>query len=414
MIKRIEYLVGFFIPLCIFIDPTSSILLSNSSLTESNTAVPISLLVVPFVIISILRSSFLDKKILFFGSILIFFFVSWSLALAIQSSFNYSYISFLYAFQWVYPTIWFFYFLTLNTSKKIHNFAQGFFLGSFVSSAYIFLAGILEIILYGGLQDQGRVSQNLILPGHYQMYVYMPTIVAYSTLIIVLMQNIKLINLDRIKYSAFLFFSTTSIIFLGAREAILVLVLGLICLYSTKSVKNFLRTFIFASFLGLITATFISLIKEWGESGKVRIITKIMNLGDDGKEFGGRDDMAEIYINIINQDVLFGTKMVPGQLVFPYLGEFAPSAHNYYIDAWAWTGFFGFLIIVISLVSMLMYSVIVFFKNKNYALFNLLFLLTLFVFVSLLINVPLRQPLTAPIIFIIFGLIVYFSKKEMV
>lgn len=414
MIKRIEYLVGFFIPLCIFIDPTSSILLSNSSLTESNTAVPISLLAVPFVIISILRSSFLDKKILFFGSILIFFFVSWSLALAIQSSFNYSYISFLYAFQWVYPTIWFFYFLTLNTSKKIHNFAQGFFLGSFVSSAYIFLAGILEIILYGGLQDQGRVSQNLILPGHYQMYVYMPTIVAYSTLIIVLMQNIKLINLDRIKYLAFLFFSTTSIIFLGAREAILVLVLGLICLYSTKSVKNFLRTFIFASFLGLITATFISLIKEWGESGKVRIITKIMNLGDDGKEFGGRDDMAEIYINIINQDVLFGTKMVPGQLVFPYLGEFAPSAHNYYIDAWAWTGFFGFLIIVISLVSMLMYSVIVFLKNKNYALFNLLFLLTLFVFVSLLINVPLRQPLTAPIIFIIFGLIVYFSKKEMV
>src|SRR5690606_29179544 len=105
------------------------------------------------------------------------------------------------------------------------------------------------IILYGGLQDQGRVSQNLILPGHYQMYVYMPTIVAYSTLIVVLLKNINLINLDRIKYSAFLFFSAISIIFLGAREAILVLILGLICLYSTKSVKNFLRTFVFATSL---------------------------------------------------------------------------------------------------------------------------------------------------------------------
>lgn len=414
MIKRVEYMVGFFIPLCIFIDPTSSILLSNSSLTESNTAIPISLLLAPLALISTVRSSVLDKKILFSGSILIFFFVSWSLALAIQSSFSYSYISFLYAFQWVYPAIWFFYFLTLNTPKKINNFAQGFFLGSFINSAYIFLAGILEIILYGGLQDQGRVSQNLILPGHYQMYVYMPTIVAYSTLIVVLLQNINLIKLSRVKYSIFLIFSLASIIFLGAREAILVLILGLICLYSTKSVKNFLRTFIFSTSLALITAMFIGLIKDWGESGKVRIITKIMNLGDDGKEFGGRDDMAEIYINIINQDILFGTKMLPGQVVFPYLGEFAPSAHNYYIDAWAWTGFFGFLIIIISLVSMLTYSTIVFLKNKNYVLFNLLFLLALFIFVSLLINVPLRQPLTAPIIFIIFGLVVYFSKNKVV
>lgn len=408
-----EYLIGLFIPLCIFLDPTSNILLSNSGLVESNTAFPLSLIVVPLVLVRIINSSKVsDNKVLNVGVILVFLFTIWCFSLAFFGSMYYSYTSLLYAFQWVYPAIWFFYFLTITNIGRFISFSKGFFLGSFLNSLYIFLAGLLEIIIYGGLQDQGRVSQNLILPGHYQMYVYMPTMVAYSALIVILLYVSKLIELSKIVFGIFLLTSVTSIIFLGAREAILVFVLGIISLFATKSIKNFIRTALFFGVLTTFLIVFIDYIKELGDTGKVRLITKIMNLDNEGSEFGGRDEMARIYINIIKEEPIFGTSMTPAQYVYTYLGEFAPSAHNYYIDAWAWSGLFGFCIVVFSIISILLYSMNSLLQKHSYILFNLFFLLLLFAFISLFLNVPLRQPLTAPILFLIFGLIVYFSKKE--
>src|SRR5690606_40177672 len=67
-----------------------------------------------------------------------------------------------YGIQWAMTFAWFPYFSTLQHPARFAAFLRGFIAGFLVNIIFYLLSGVLEIALYGGLQDAGRLSQNFV------------------------------------------------------------------------------------------------------------------------------------------------------------------------------------------------------------------------------------------------------------
>lgn len=397
--------VGFFLPLPLFIEPGSSILFATSALVEGNVAFPVSLLLLPFAMLwgglkkYRLRKATAGPYVAFF-----FPFVFWSLVLAMYSS-TVSLQSYLYAVQWSLPFFWFFYFVALREDRDLRSFLNGFVGGAFVGAAYTFAAGGLEILIYGSLQDSGRMTQNLVLPGHYQLYVYVPTVIAFATLTALALARAKVVEISRVRLAIFLVISFFSIAFTGAREGVLVYLIGVAgvtLIWSSRRISTL------ALVLGtVITAALILIIFDLTPAislfENTRIVSKILDLSEQGKGYGGRDQMLALYLDVIEASPWVGSGMLPPSSSFLNLNVEAPSAHNYYVDAFAWGGIVNAILLaglVLYITWLCMLCIARAFSSRAEHLkldASMALLLLIFLYVSNNINVPLRQPLTGSV-----------------
>src|SRR5690606_30760532 len=113
----------------------------------------------------------------------------YALVMSAVSALTIDSIAILYGLQWAMTFAWLPYFSTLHEEGRLRTFLKGFVAGVLLNVGFYALSGVLEIALYGGLQDAGRLTQNLILVGQYQVATYVPTLVVYSFLVVVALQQ---------------------------------------------------------------------------------------------------------------------------------------------------------------------------------------------------------------------------------
>ncbi len=396
-------IAGWLLPLPIFLDPGSSILISNSALTESQLALPISIVALPVLLLlnpphkTALKSNSSKYYNLFFTS---YFF---AVAILIFYSATLSLKAAAYGIQWLLPFFWFYYFVSLKNQGDIEKFFNSFATGTLIGAGYTSIAGILEITLHGALLDAGRMTQNLVLPGHYQLYVYIPTALAFNAII-----SIAAIKWDIIPHKkGFLILllaaTAPALIFTGAREGILIFVVGLIGMFLIKSSKALI---LISAILAItVSATFLNIdtIQNNDVLNEIRLVNKLLDIREEGRAYGGRDEMAGLYLQVVKESPYIGTAMLPPSMAFPKLQIDAPSAHNYYIDTLAWGGIFLLSISLPFLVFIGLKSTWNIIKNigvtnsQNRFLATISMLALMFLLISNSLNVPLRQPLTGPI-----------------
>ena len=122
--------------------------------------------------------------------------------------------------------------------------------------------------------------------------------------------------------------------------------------------------------------------------------------------------MASLYWEVFQQEPFVGTAMLPPELAFPELGITVKSAHNYYLDSLAWAGplaLIGILLLLGFVLAELLFSVVAP-PRKEDEQFALVFhaavppaLATLMI--SSVLRVPLREPYSGPIAFLLIGLV---------
>ena len=406
--KRVYTFAGFIIPSVLFISPSSPILLVTSRLEDGAVfAVPLSLLLLPFLLLWSISKSKIKNSGAWFYLLLGIFFV-WLLLLAAYSFVNTSTDSLLFLIQWIVPYLFIYFYATMVKYENLIFFLKGFVAGTIFSCSYTFLAGILEIALYG--IGMGRMTQNLILPGFYQLFVYIPTVLAFTSLICMCAVRFRLIHIGRFWTITLYVTSFFAILFTAAIEGFLIYILGLLGIFLLKNKRTILLK-ICAMIGGVIIllGSVDYVLNRVGETD-IMMLQKISQTNYDGNQLRGRDEAIAKFTKVIVQRPFTGTAVLP-PFYHPSLGvDASSSAHNYYWDTFAWSGFFGFAIIITLYLLLLIKSVANILRNINsrspvirfYILMN--FLLILLILLSNNINVPMRQPVTGAI----GSLLIYF------
>jgi len=151
----------------------------------------------------------------------------------------------------------------------------------------------------------------------------------------------------------------------------------------------------------------------------VRILAKVAALGEEGRALGSRDQMIGQYLSVIRDSPIFGSAMLPPETIYRTLGVTAPSAHNYYVDVFAWTGLVGGILIAMAVVYGLAASILAVLQSYRRPLREMrdrwvvagsASCLILFFVVSNNINVPLRQPLTGPLAALMMYLVMRYRE----
>jgi len=403
----LDGVIGFFIPLGVFIEVGSPILLATSPIGQENFAFPLSLLLVP---VALLRALQRTDKTRIYPQMLVFsalIFSVYCLVMSMASLVVIDPLAFVYGLQWAMVFIWLPYFSTLADQRKFHSFAKGFIYGTLVNLIYYLISGLYEIVFFGHLQDAGRMTQNLFLPGQYQIALSVPTIVAYSSIACMILINARIVDVPRYFILIILSLALPVLLFLAAREAVLVVLVFCIA-------WAFVRGGIVR--IGALVAAFAFLIVILNpapalhllEGSEFRLLDKIMKLEDEDGQLGGRDTMLGEVTHLLENSPVFGTYFTPPNSGIKLVAIDAPSAHNMYVDAFVWSGLLGGILFLLSALSIATLAAKRVWQSYTIAKHDYLgryfgILMLVFLFVSNNLNVPMRQPLLAPLIgFLIF------------
>ncbi len=413
-----EVVVGFLVPLGLFLEAGSPIILATSSIAQGSLSLPVSFIVLPLVfIVGLFRGSrTIEKKyknLVFLSAPFFIYSVLFSLLFSLDSS---STSPFLYGIQWIQIFLWLPYFMSLRSNLRQVSFLKGFTLGAFFTVFYYALSGVLEIIVFGALLDNGRLSQNLMLPGQYQIAVYIPTLIAISSGVVNAAYHLSLIKLSKLFIYLFNLLAFIAVFFLAAREGIVVILFSIIAIYSIGSRRKaiaFVLVIITLITIGVIS--FDAIIAYMADS-ELRAFRKIANSFQSGQSFAGRDTVILDVLQIFKADPLFGSRFSPPNNT---LGVTAPSAHNMYVDVFIWTGAIGggfFTLFAFWVFIRSFYEVLKSFTNSSWYFSQYAAALLLIILViSNNINVPMRQPVLAPLLaFLLISLTNYniFKKQQ--
>jgi hypothetical protein len=401
-------IIGIIIPTILYVTPSSPILLANSTSAKSEYfAVPLSFVVLPFILLwTLFRKKNSTKNSLLFHLVLTIF-LSWVGILAVLSAITISTTSILYAAQWMIPYLFIYFYATICTHNDLMNFLQGFIIGTLFSCVYLFAAGVMEFLFVG--ISTGRITHNVVLQGFHHLYIYVPTAIAFSSLICIGAVRAHVMCIGKFWMVILYVTSFVSLLFTGAREGILVYVLGLLGLFILKNGKTFYLKIFIVLFIVMGLYSNKNFFIEKMDSSEIRTMQKFARLNEEGSGMGGRDVSIATYWKVIEEKPFIGTAMLPATF-FPYLGlDTSSSAHNYYIDSFAWGGVFTFILILIMYIYILLQSIVIILRKVKSKMpmdrfqVNMCYLLILYIVVSNNINVPMRQPLTGAIgAFLIF------------
>ena len=393
-----------FAPMCLFIDPASQIIFHNVvGFEEERLAYPISILLIPLIPLLVITNSNKNSyRLILYSALPI-------LLSIIHAVINRTIEPILVSVTWMAPFIWLAAFLSMDRAPHDKQVIFWFATGCIISTSYILLAGTLEILIYGALQDGGRMTTNMVLPGHYQLYVYMPTMTAFSTIILLGLIRANLISLFKFDFIVILIFGAVALIYMAAREAIIsyVIAIVLIFLASTKF-RLFLISLCFP-FISLTILSNIDGLSNYAAASEIKSLRKFSQFNEAGQTLGGRDSAITDYYDVFTNFPLFGTGFrSPFKNYFGLLTEF-PSAHNYYVDVMAWGGITLSVIIFPMMIYLIYRSSNLFFfslDKDGYFIYykSLCVCLLIAILFSNNINVPFRAPLLAPLFgFLMFG-----------
>jgi hypothetical protein len=390
-------------PLCLFVDPASDIFLHNViGFEDERLAYPLSIVMTALLPLVILDGG---NKVAY----RLILFIALPIALSVfHAGFNSSTEPILVAITWMAPFIWLAGFMSINRAPHDRYVVKWFCIGCIISTSYILIAGTLEIVIYGALQDEGRMSTNFVLPGHYQLYVYMPTMTAFSTIVLLAAIKAKLISLFKFDFLIILILGAVALIYMAAREAMLSYVFGLALIFLAKTKVRLFILSVVIPVLGVFIVTYIESIASYAAASEIKSLRKFSQFNEAGQTLGGRDLAVLDYYDVFRNFPIFGTGFrSPFKNYFGILTEF-PSAHNYYVDTMAWGGI-ALCILIFPLIVYLLYKSIVYFiaslnLDGYYLYYRAIFAcLVITILFTNNINVPFRAPLLAPL----FGFLMY-------
>ncbi len=410
-----DKVVGVLTPLCVYIEPGSEILLTNRALAEDVLAFPLSIVLTPFLIGYLFKSEFsIAVKRSLTLSLLILPFIVLCLGLGMYGAATRYTESLLFAGAWILPFLWVPYFITIVNSERFATFCRYFVVGATINLLWYFIPAVLELLLYGSLQDGGRLTQNLIFPGQYQIAVYVPTVTALSAAFINALWISGRISISRIYIISFNILSLLTLFSLSSREGVLVYFATNILLLSTKSYKAIIAvsSALLIASVGIYAGS--SNVLQDFEQSEFRIFQRIAKLQEEDARYGGRDEMIREALSVFSERPIFGSMLTPPNDLIFGLGLRAPSAHNMYIDTFVWTGaLIGsiYLLIFIVLAANLVKA---FLQRDNDRLIKMISAISLvFLLVSNNVNVPMRQPVIAPLAGLLIAISIFISMTVM-
>ena len=399
--KAIAWLVMFLMPIPIFLSPSSSIVFANGTIGNEALAFPLSLAMVPLIFtLSVLNINKIRgvKAFLYFWLLL---FSLWVLGSAFASASNYP-VSLLYALQWILIFLWAGYFFSSLEDFSFESLARPFFIGAFFGAFYIFISGFMEFLFYGALLDAGRMTQNLVLKGQYQLAVYTPTVLAYSFLVLLVSWSSRTFPFSSLAFLLYAVVALVALIFTGAREGLLVYFLGGFFILFLRSLRALFVCTILSIFFVFIFLSRLEEVVYWFSVSELRLLNKIARLFEEGGALGARDIMIMEYVRIIIDNPFWGVMMVPPEVISNGAATSVKSAHNFYVDVWAWAGFPGFLTYLFFSISLLFMAIVSIAKSwlarsEDRVVVGASWVVIVMLLVSNNINVPLRQPLVIPL-----------------
>lgn len=400
--SRADWIVGFIVPLGLFLEVGSPILLATSSIGEDGLFLPISLLVLPFALALFVFRRSSGAQV--YSPLLVYAaatFTAYALVMSAVSAITVDSIAIVYGIQWTLTFAWLPYFSTLTCPSRFESFLRGFIIGVLFNVIFYGLSGILEIAMYGGLQDAGRLSQNLVLAGQYQVATYIPTLVAFCFLIVVVLSEARIVHIGRVLQLSIVTLSLLVITFLASRESLLVVVTFAVVYGVSKGGAARVLSLLSAGAVVLVLFNLDALAYAFRQSD-FRLFDKIANLANEGSALAGRDVMIADVFQIIEANPIFGSYFLPPNSGVNMLRVEAPSAHNMYIDVFAWTGLLGGLLFCLAILPILFSAIRYstgFSGTGREGSFkrNIALLVIVFLIISNNINVPMRQPLISPL-----------------
>lgn len=417
--KAIDKIIVFLIPLPVFLSPSSPYLLANTDVWNDVFALPLIFFMSPIAFFLGMHRLFYLKGYALYVLVPLFLFFLWCLFLALLSS-NKSYDSFMYFFQWGLIFIWGLYFLSAFNSGDFLAKAKVFFWGAFFGSFYIFVSGFLELVIFGHLLDNGRMTQNLILKGQYQILVYVPTLLSIAASINIIFYKEGFLNKNRFFALFFAFYYAITffaVVFTGSREGLLFFVISSFLVFFVKDFRSLFISFLFLLVLFLLLVFILFEFSGFFEIYNVRVIEKFKALID--APFAGRDIAINNYMQAFINSPVIGSAMLPPHFHENMVGFESKSAHNFYIDILVWSGVIGgFIMFLFFLLVFLRFVLNVYGRCSRVRCFSYkVFIVILMVLLlSNNVNVPLRQPLIIPIfMFLVFMLVrlryCFFSRR---
>ena len=419
MERKLAWLVMFLIPMPVFLSPSSSIILASGSIYNDALAFPLSFFLTPFIVLYGVKNLANVKGLGSVALVLLAIFSIWVVLLSFASAATNSPVSLIYAAQWLLLLFWGNYFFSSLYGYNLGGLMRPFFWGAFVGAAYILISGLLEIVFYGALLDSGRMSQNLVFKGQYQLYVYTPTLLAVSFLVVLTLYKSGILLLSKFCFFSYFLALFFALLFTGAREGLLVFLLGgfLICF-----IRSALSMLLVLMAFGLIFSgiyIYSDSIFQYFASSDLRLLNKFARLREAGDSLGARDVMIASYWGLIERDYMLGFGLLPPELAYPDAGVDVKSAHNFYVDVWAWTGLPGFALMTYFAVFLVCISAGNILKSflgvrSSHAVRGFSWIVLLVLFVSNNINVPLRQPLIVPLFMLCVFLMIYLARFPVV
>jgi hypothetical protein len=345
-------------PMCLFIDPASEIFLHNVvGFEEERLAYPISfsmLALMPFLVL--LNSNKTSYRILFYSFLPILLSVLYAII-------NETIEPVIVSLTWMAPFIWLAGFLSIDKAPHDKTVIFWFSIGCIISTLYILLGGTLEILIYGALQDEGRMTTNMVVPGHYQLYVYMPTMTAFSTIVLLGAIKANLISLFKFDFLVIMIFGAIALIYMAAREAILSYVFAIVLIFLANTKLRLFLISICFPFISISILSNIDSLSNYAAASEIKSLRKFSQFNEAGQTLGGRDWAITDYYDVFMNFPLFGTGFrSPFKNYFGILTEF-PSAHNYYVDVMAWGGI-ALCVIIFPMMIYLLYKSLSLFVNS--------------------------------------------------
>lgn len=412
--RTLDRVFGFLVPLPFFMQVQGRIGLYSGGFVSEGLSVPFAYLVAPLAFISAVRIFLRAQPLPTAATLGAFITLVWILALGGKSSLQ-NPQAVLYMVQWAAPITMLVYGAMLAyDDRRREDFLDGFVPGTTFAIFYLIAIGIYEFLFLGSFQ--GRMTQNAVFPGMYQLYNYVPLGLVmcgmfaagvaitrkgkhwFSLPMVLMVATLGVPLLTAARGPVALFAVCAPILgwrMFGLRGAIWIMVLPILMMV------------LFAS------DSFLLLEK----------LSALQEQSEYGGTFGNRDEMGALYWQVYLEDPILGTEFLPPILAFPRLGVDVKSAHNYYLDALAWGGPIALAGIVMMLFSVLVMSFRVlrhflFTSKKEVSAPAALALSALPAALGVLVinsnlRIPLREPYTGVIGFILIGILLASGQRAL-
>lgn len=368
------------------------------------TAIPVSLLILPFAVLGALHVWQLSTRMwLLVGS--------YSLMVALTvAALPFSQAqsqTLLFGFVWCLPVLWLFAAGNIVRSLNLKELAKLFLWGSIAGSFYIFLPGVIEILWTGGLGDGGRMTQNFLIPGQYQIAVYAASTLAFSLLLNIALRSLTREVLSDPLFIGYVLMTFVAVYFTGSREALIVAIVGPILIWAVRTPIRFLGLTAFG-LLGLIALplladTLIDLLRSTSSRMSWKMALLIEN---PAAVIGDRTSVWMTHLQLAMLDPEIGTAVTPVQIAFPNHAELWTnphgrpwaSAHNFYVDALVQYGVVGAAIVWTFWAAVVAFAgleIVAAWRTRQPTIYTsaaaIVLLIALF---ANMVNVPFRQPIT--------------------